>query len=381
MNFDAIGRYAEEVICGERGLPGCDLLIMREHELLYRHTCGFADAEKTKPTDKNALYYMYSCTKPLTAALGVRLIEDGRLRLDAPVSDYLPEYATLTVRDGDTLRPAVRPLTVRHLFTMTGGFDYNMYTPEVRTLLAKRGEAATTREIIACYAKAPLHFDPGERFAYSLGLDILAAVIEVAAEMSFGEYMKKIILDPLEMQDASLSDTSDRHARIATLSRVIDGRVQPHPEKHNELILTAAYESGGAGLICTAEDYLKFADALASGGVAKNGYRLLSADSLALLHTEQLSGFAVNSAFTCTVGTDYGYALGVRTRLHLAGGRGSLGEFGWDGAAGSYVLIDPKERLSIFFATHTLNWPSIISGEHNVLRNMTYEALNIGDSE
>lgn len=376
MNFDAIGRYMEDVICGEHGLPGCDLTVMRNHETLYRHTCGYSDREAKIPTDPKALYYMYSCTKPMTVTAAMRLVEDGRLGLDDPVSRYLPEYANLTVQDGDTLRPAARAMTVRHLFTMTGGLTYTLYTPDVEELRQKSGNLASTREIVSLFATRPLSFDPGERYQYSLCHDVLAAVIAEAAGMPFADYMQKMIFDPLGMENSFFFENEEIRTRIAPQYRAVDGKAVP-TEKKNVYHITARYESGGAGLISSLEDYIKFADTLASGGKTADGYHLLSKESVDLLRTEQLTKFTKDSTFSCGAGEGYGYALGVRTRTSLDTGRGSLGEFGWDGAAGSYVLIDPKEKLSVFFASHLLNWPNMIWGDNAALRDLTYEALGL----
>ena len=296
--------------------------------------------------------------------------------LDDPVARYLPEYASLTVKEGDTLRPARTEMTVRHLFTMTGGLTYELYTPDVKELREKSGNLASTREVVSLFARRPLCFDPGELYQYSLCHDILAAVVAEASGMPFAEYMQKTVFSPLGMENSFFFDTPEVHARIAPQYRAEDGKAVP-TEKENVYHITARYESGGAGLICSLEDYIKFADTLASGGKTADGYHLLSEASIDLLRTEQLSKFAPKSNFSCAAGGGYGYALGVRTRTSLETGRGSLGEFGWDGAAGSYVLIDPKEKLSIFFACHLRNWPTMILGDHAILRDLTYEALGL----
>lgn len=376
MNFDAIARYMEDVICEKHGLPGCDLTVMREHEVLYRHTCGYADREAGRPTDPNALYYMYSCTKPMTVTAAMRLIEDGKMGLDDPVARYLPEFREMQVKEGDTLRPAKGVMTLRHLFTMTGGLDYTLYSPDINELLEKAENRASTREIIARFATRPLFFEPGERYQYSLCHDVLAAVIAEASGMPYADYMQKVIFDPLGMENSSFFDTPEVRERIAPLYRAQDGNAEP-TEKKNVYHISTRYESGGAGLICSLGDYIKFADTLASGGRTADDYHLLSRASIDLLRTEQLTKFTKDSSFGCGAGEGYGYALGVRTRTSVATGRGSLGEFGWDGAAGSYVLIDPEEKISIFFASHLLNWPNMILGDHSVLRDLTYEVLGL----
>ena len=327
------------------------------------------------PLSPDALYYMYSCTKPMTAALGMRLVEEGRLDLDAPVSRYLPEFASLTVHDGEGARPAAREMTVRHLFTMSGGLNYNLGGEDIRSFLEKRGGDASTREIVGVFAERPLDFEPGTRYQYSLCHDVLAAVIAVAAGMPYSEYMRRTVFHPLGMTNSFFFDTEEVHARI-TPQYIVDGERAVPFEKSNPYHITPSYESGGAGLICSASDYAKFADTMACGGEAKNGYRLLKPETVDLLRTEQMTALGIDN-FDCCAGAEYGYGLGVRTRVGITGERGSLGEFGWDGAAGSYVLMDPAEKLSIFFATHLRGWPAMILGVHTDIRDMVYEILDL----
>ena len=146
-------------------------------------------------------------------------------------------------------------------------------------------------------------------------------------------------------------------------------------EKKNIFVKTEAYESGGAGLISSVDDYAKFADTLASGGVSQDGYRLLKPETINLMRSVQLQPNAVASAFCCAPGQGYGYGYGVRTRVSSEGGRGPMGEFGWDGAAGAYLLVDPESKLSIFFATHLFGWTRVLKHGHCDLRNLVYEIL------
>ena len=376
-DFSKIARYMEETVCEKHGVPGCDILIYRDHELLYRHICGSSDREEQIPLTENHLYYMYSCTKVLTVSAAMRLWEEGKLDLDAPVSDYLPAFADVKVTSGDTLCPPQTPLCVHHLFTMSGGFDYDMRTDEVNALIAQNPHAST-REIVDLFAKKPLHFTPGARFQYSICHDILAAVVEVVSGMRFSEYLKTVIFDPIGMKDSTFDDTDAVLSRLAALyASDRDGKITRAGQR-NTFRLTDRYESGGAGLICSAADYARFADTMACGGTAANGYRFLKPETVTLLHTDRLPTYTMDGTFSCAAGPGYGYGLGVRTRLNQnEGQRSPIGEFGWDGAAGSYVMCDDTNRLSIFFAMHVLAWPSCIGSDHAVIRDMVYDALHL----
>ncbi len=376
-DFSKIARYMEDTVCQKHGVPGCDILIYRDHELLYRHICGFSDREAQIPLTEDHLYYMYSCTKVLTVSAGMRLWEEGKLDLDAPVSDYLPAFADVKQNIDGTLTAPQKPLLVRHLFTMSGGFDYNMRTEEINALIAKNPHAVTL-EIVDLFAKKPLLFTPGSRFLYSLCHDILAAVIEVASGMRFSEYLKTVIFDPIGMRDSTFDDTPDVLARLAGQYNADQNGIVTRVGQGNIFRLTDNYESGGAGLICSAADYAQFADTMACGGTAANGYRFLKPETVRLLHKDQLPTYTMDGTFSCAAGPGYGYGLGVRTRLDQnEGQRSPIGEFGWDGAAGSYVMCDDTNHLSIFFAMHVLSWPCCIGSDHAVIRDMVYDALNL----
>lgn len=375
--FSKIAVYMEETVCEKHGVPGCDILVYRDHELLFRHICGYADREARTPLTENHLYYMYSCTKVLTAAAGMRLIEEGKLHLDAPVSDYLPAFADVRQVVGDTLCIPEQPLLVRHLFTMSGGFDYGLRTPKVNRLLSEQPQA-TTRQIVDCFAEKPLLFTPGARFQYSICHDILAAVIEEAAGMRFSEYLKTVIFDPIDMPDSTFRETEQVRARLAVQYASDTSGIVTRTAQSNGHRLSDNYDSGGAGLICSTADYARFADTLSCGGTAANGYRFLKPETVRLMHTDQLPTYTMDGTFSCAAGPGYGYGYGVRTRLNQnEGQRSPIGEFGWDGAAGSYVMCDDTNRLSIFFAMHVLSWPSCIGSDHAVIRDMVYDALEL----
>lgn len=363
MREDNIATYLQEHIMQACGVPGCDIIVARDHRVLYQNHFGVGEKQ---------LFYLYSTTKPLTVTTALRLFEEGRLDIDAPVSNYLPAFKNLMRREGDQLVPATKPLLVRHLFTMTGGFDYDLYTAPTRAVLSEKGSLASTLDIVDSLAKKPLHFEPGTAFQYSLCHDILAGVVETVAEKKFSEYMQEIILNPLDMTNTTFRETPEVHEKIADQYLFQDGKVVPY-NKRNDLVPSPNYDSGGAGLISCGEDYIKFADTLACGGTSKDGYRLLKPETLSLLASEQLSGFEMNNDYSCVAGVGYGYGMGVRVKIADNGGLSPLGEFGWDGAAGCYCLMDPVNHLSIFFGMQVLGWPSCIGGAHGELRDLVYK--------
>lgn len=377
--FSKLIAYINDELCQKRGMPGCDVLIMREHREVFRYQCGYSCIEDQTPVMGKERYYLYSCTKPITVTGAMRLIEGGMLDLDTPVWDYIPAFRKAYLLNGDEMVPASKPITVRHLLTMTAGFDYNLNREPLKRLLSQTDRFISTVEFANAALESPLLSEPGETFRYSICHDLLGAVIEVVTQMPLSEYLQKAIFYPLQMEhtgfltsekiDKSCSPLYIYNANKQAVERVDDPyRAGLHP----------TYESGGAGLISTVEDYACFADALANEGECKNGYRLLLPETVKLMRSEQLKSFSVNDNFTCAAGNGYGYGLGVRTLISKADcQRSPLGEFGWDGAAGSYVMVDPTNRLSIFFATHLLAWPDLLGCAHAPIRDLTYDSLKL----
>lgn len=375
MDSTKLTAYLDSLI--EMGVPSVDMIVYRDHEPLYRHMAGWKDAEKKVPLAGDETYCLYSCTKVFTTCAAMRLIEQGKLHLDDPVSQYLPAYAHLTVKSEDGPRPAKRPMLVRHLMSMQSGLNYDADTPAVRKLIQETKGQATTRQLAEAKAQDPLEFEPGENFLYSLSHDVLAAVIEVASGMKFSEYLKKNIFDPLCLTTIGFSLKEKDHARQCA-QYMYNGEKKTFDPIESETLpyrYTPQYESGGAGLISDLRDYSTFADAVACDGKSKDGYAILSPAMIQLWSANQL-GPVSRKSFDTWNRRGYSYGLGVRTRVTLqAGGRGSIGEFGWDGAADSWVMIDPHLHLSAFFAMHVRGFPYAYDVIHPNLRNLIYEAM------
>ncbi|MBO5253065.1 MAG: beta-lactamase family protein [Clostridia bacterium] len=374
-DFSKVINYIEETLCGSFGVPGCDIQIMRAHEVLFRKTFGTRDYAGETPVSGNELYFLYSCTKVMTCTAALQLVERGVLGLDDPVSRWIPAYENVFLLCDDERKAPENTMTVRHLFTMTAGLDYDMQKEPILCAAGENPEAGTV-EMVASFAKSPLCFEPGERFQYSLCHDVLAAVVEAASGVKFSEYLKQNILEPLGITRTGF-ELTDPDALMAQFECYEPGRIREFGVK-NEFKLSENYESGGAGLISCVEDYSLFADALANGGVGATGKRILRPETIDLMRSEQLSAFTKDPAFSCAAGPGYGYGLGVRTMIDRSQGqRSPIGEFGWDGAAGAYIMIDPENQLSIFFAMHVRGWPSLIGCGHAPIRDLTYEALGL----
>lgn len=195
------------------------------------------------------------------------------------------------------------PLTVRHLLTMSGGYDYSPIgnTVKRQAVLDIAGANASTLKVINAYAQLPLLFEPGSRFCYSICHEILAGIVETVSGLAFNDYVNQNIFIPLGMTHSSYRHSPEFLKKITNLYRFVDGAVKP-VEKINRHVLTPNYASGGAGTISTVDDYSLFADAMASGGTAANGYRILRPDTIRLLSQPQLRYTIVKSnGYTTTI--------------------------------------------------------------------------------
>ena len=360
------------------GIPCCDVIVSKDGEEVYRHLAGFTDVECQVPTSTNDLYRMFSATKVATCTAALRLIEEGRLSLEDPVSKYLPGYAHLTVKQADgSVAPAKNVMTIRHLFTMSGGLDYDMNRGGAAKILAEKGSAAGTVEICNAFAEGPLDFEPGTHFQYSLCHDVLGAVIEVASGMRFGEYMKTVIFDPLGMSETTFLPTDEQEARVTEMRRCDPATGKPLPiGKGARSRLTPNYESGGGGLTSSAHDYILLGAALANRGTALNGYRLLKPETVDLFRTPQLDTVRhldMMRAFPYMPGYDYG--LGVRTFINNAGSPAAKGHFGWDGAGGFLIYVDPDNNMSFVFAEAVMGSAPSALIVHNKMRDFVYLCL------
>lgn len=381
MNFDALRERIDLLV--ENGVPEAQLIIRKDGKEVFRHIAGHSDAAKQRIARYDDLFWLFSMSKVYTMTAALRLVERGLIDLDEPVGTYLPEFKSLKVQDGDGTVDLTSPLTIRCLMSMTGGFnyDFNRY-PEMQELIKNKN--ASTVEVVNAFSKRPLLFQPGSKFCYGFGHDIVAAVVETVSNKRFRDFVKDELLDPVGITDMGFHPTPEQQSRIADKWRVEYREDGSKPitlgPKINWLRLTDNYDSGGAGLFGNAEQYIKMVDALANGGVAENGYRVLKPETIDLMRTNQLGGDALKiytGEYRRRIG--YGYGLGVRTAMDPKAIGTSLNcqEFGWDGAAGSYVMIDPVNHISLVYVEHVMNHSDIYTYDHLAFRDMTYQSMGL----
>ena len=378
MDFSKLNKFLEEHL-SHIGLNGCDMGVVYKGETVYRKQFGIDDCETGKKVDENELYYIFSASKPITCTGALRLVERGLLDLDAPVSKYLPEYENVKVRTQDSIVPAKNVMTVRNLFTMTAGFDYNLRSEQIVKGLEKNPNI-TTRELAYALSEFPLCFEPGTKYQYSLCHDVLAAVVEVVSGEKFSHYQKKNIFEPLGMTDSCYHIEECDKARLACQYNYDNNskkavKIQPICP----YALSINHDGGGAGMVSSVSDYLKFVSAMSLGGTSKDGYVLLKKETINEMRRNQLLA-DVEWTFSSRQ-NGYSYGLGVRTLVdkQAKNAKSPIGEFGWDGAASAYLLIDPENQIGVYYGQHVLGCSELFATAHPTIRDLVYECLGLGD--
>jgi len=373
MNFEKITEYLESL--EGRGIPSVDCMIYKDHELVYRHMNGTTDAGKEKKIDGSEVYLMFSMTKVQTMTAVLQLIEQGKLSFEDEVGKYLPAYCKLTVKNGDKAKPLTAPLKIKHLVSMQSGLDYDLQRPGIVRVIKEKGNDATTQDIVNAFVESPLNFVPGEHFNYSLSHDVVAAVIEVVSGMNFGEYLKKNIWEPLGLKKTRFAKPMNNDVEGLAQQFICNEKGVIVPMEQSCCYqFTENYESGGAGLISCTEDYAVFADALACGGISKDGVRILKPETVELMKMNLL-GEASREDIEKTMGrVGYGYGCGVQILMEpeKAGATAPAGVFGWDGAAGACITMDTQSKTSVVYLQHVRNCGWAYGEIHPKLRDMVF---------
>lgn len=366
MNFEYMKNFMNSLT--EWIIPGNSVVIYKDGKKVFEYSSGYSDLEKKiKKTGEEQLY-IYSCSKVATVTAALQLYEQGKFLLSDPLYEYLPEFKKMYVKDGDRIKAAENPITIRDLFTMTAGLSYATNTPAFEKARKLTDGKMDTRTVIKCLAEEPLLFEPGARWNYSLCHDVLAVLAEVVSVMGFSEYMKKHIFEPLDMNNSYYHAPNDVIISPQYIYEIQDTKniVELQQKEHttgvvkraygNELVFGENYDSGGAGIITTVDDYAKFAAALANSGTGLNNNRILSSATVKLMKTNQLNE-AQRKTMNWRRLRGYGYGLGVRTLIDKAesGSNSSIGEIGWGGAAGATIIADTEEKVALFYAHHMLN--------------------------
>jgi CubicO group peptidase (beta-lactamase class C family) len=331
---------------------GAVTLIARNGKIVDWRAYGSRDLARTAAMDRDAIFRIYSMTKTMASVAALILMEEGRFAVEDPVLRYLPEFANAQVFAGGTaaapqLRPAVRPITIRHVLTHTAGFAVNAKENEPATSLlrgAHLDDAPDLATYIARLAAVPLANDPGERFNYDgVATETLSRLIEVVSGEPFDRFLERRVLAPLRLRDTSFSVRASERHRIAELTTSdAKGQLVPATGGNAPGEMLKAYPSGAGGLYSTAADYVRFCQMLLDGGTL-DGVSILSRKSVDLMMMNHLSQPAPPDQLR----EGEGFGLGGYVVLDVGrrGRLGSAGQFGWSGVGSTYYTIDREERL------------------------------------
>ena len=329
----------------KRGIPGFDLIVYKDGQCILRHMGGYADLENKIPIQGKEKYHIYSCSKLFTCVAAMQLWEKSMFSLEDDLADYLPAFREMTVKTETGIEKAKNPIKIHHLFGMTAGLNYDMQTPDLKEYYEACDYCCPTVEVVNVIAKTPLEFEPGTGWHYSLCHDVLAALVEVLSGQKFECYVKEHIFDPLGMENSDfLHPVEDWEGFARQYHYDIEiGEVQLR--WNNAYRPGKEYASGGAGCVSTAEDYIKFLEALRIGDV------ILKKETIAMMATDRLTE-QQRQMYTYDKVVN-GYGLGMRTsRLDP-----TWTDFGWGGAAGAYASVDPVNNVTFYYAQHLLNSP------------------------
>lgn len=373
MDFTNLKNFMDDMAANHT--PGAAIEVYFGGRKVFRYACGYSDlASKTLMTGEE-MFNIYSCSKVATVTAGAQLLERGKFLLNDPLAEYMPEFAHMQIRQPDgTLTEAKNQIKVGDLFSMTAGFTYDMKSAGFEKARELTGGKMDTVQTMRCAAADPLSFEPGTHWQYSMCHDVLGALISVISGQKFRDYMKENIFDPLGMQESVYHATDETQRRMATQYRFVANGAESEDiveaqrsgcektgifqETGNKCSyhLGEEFDSGGAGIVTTVSDYAKLTAALANYGLGLTGERILSSHTVDLMRTNRLNEQQLED-FNWKQLEGYGYGLGVRTHIDRAksGCNSNPGEFGWGGAAGATVIVDPKINLGVFFAQHTLN--------------------------
>lgn len=352
-------------------IPGNVMVIYKDGNPVFEYASGYSDIEKGEKMTPDKYFYIYSCSKITTTLIALQLLEKGLYKLDDPLYDFIPEFKDMYVKgeDGNITKSPV-PITIRNLFTMTAGFNYDFNAPSFKKAEEITNGKFDTLTTIKCLAKEPLEFIPGKKWLYSLCHDVLGGFIEAVSGQTLADYAKKNVFLPLGI-DAEYFMTDRYRSNMAQQYKFVDdsgetdivklqqsdiskegGYISVEGIKNSHMI-GENYHSGGAGIVTSIPEYAKLMGAIANGGVGKNGERVIERKTIDLWRTNQLNEDHFKD-FNWSQLKGYGYGLGVRTMMDPSMGT-PVGEIGWGGAAGANALIDVDNNVSFFYAHHMLN--------------------------
>lgn len=365
-----LGEILEESVAkGE--IAGGNLCVMYQGKEVYYAQAGYANIEENRKIQRDSMFRLYSMTKPVTAVAVMKLVEQGKLDLLDPISKYIPGFEKMSVADLNGDVEAKRQITIADCLSMTTGLTYegeaNEAQKDITALFAEVGNRlytdnpVTTQEFAQKLSKCHLACQPGESFIYGTSADLLGAVVEIVSGMRFGAYLKKEIFEPLDMKDTAFEVPPEKRNRLTGVyEETTDG---PRLFDENRLGICnhmdapkIAFESGGAGLVSTIEDYKKFTQMLMQKGTYE-GKEILSPATVTFMTTGKLLPYqeAGMATWESLKGYSYHYLMRIMKDPSVAVFQTSPGEYGWDGWLGPYFANMPQEDVTFILMVQKVN--------------------------
>ena len=367
----------------EDKLAGVVTVVARDGKIVHFEAVGRRGAEDDRPMTKDALFRIYSMSKPITAVAAMMLYEEGKFALADPVEKFVPELADLNVLVEEELVPAERTMTMHHLLTHTAGLSYG-FNPRNNPVDRKYGEVQPFgAENLDGFAERlgtlPLVFEPGERWHYSVAVDVTGLIVQRLSGMSFDAFLAERLFEPLGMEDTFFNVPADK------LDRLLPNHRWNWQEERLAQI-EGPYEdtglfSGGGGLVSSTMDYLRFAEMVHRGGEL-DGVRILSPKTVQFMTANHLPATLTGSGSGespgqrgAARGFGFGLGFGVNTNPVGSGVVGSLGEYSWGGAAGTVFWVDPVEDMVVVGMIQLMGSPWPLRSELQVLANQAIVEL------
>jgi CubicO group peptidase (beta-lactamase class C family) len=370
----------------QQRLPGAVVMVARNGRIVLADAYGFRDREANNPMQSDDIFRIASMTKPITVVAALMLAEEGKLLLPESVSKYLPEFGNLKVGVESSsgqmaLVDLQRPMTVHDLMRHTSGLTYGLFgQSQIKKMYNDAGVFSllnTNEQMTAKLAALPLCYQPGTTFDYGMSTDVLGRIVEVISGESLGQFLRRRIFEPLGMQDTGFVVAHG-------VGRIAQPQVDPVTGVRVPMadpLVAMPWESGGAGLSSTAGDYLRFAQMLLNGGEFE-GVRYLAPSSVALMSSDHLPpGVAFDPTTLPLFGGEapmpimgQGFGLGVAVRTHngINPLPGSVGNYYWGGALGTYFWIDPKAQLIAIMMTQA---PAERLHYRYLIQQLVYQAM------
>jgi len=379
--LERVGDYVRNEIATGK-IPGAVILVQQHGHPVYFESFGVRDVANQLPMTADSIFRLYSMSKPVTSVAAMMLVEDGKLRLDDPVSKYIPDFADVKVgveKRGEpalALEPLNRPITIEDLLRHTSGLTYGFYGDSaVRKLYANSdlfdGDFDNAR-FVERIAKLPLAEQPGTLWDYGHSTDVLGRVIEVVSGQQLFQFEKERLLDPLGMSDTAFY-VADASKRPLLAEPMPDDRFVSPIAGIRDPMFPRHWESGGAGMVGTTGDYARFAQMLLNGGTF-DGRRYLKSETIALMASDHIGPQTkIARDYFYFPGAASGFGLGFAVRTTQPPNTSwPLGEYRWDGIAGTFFFIDPKDDMFALFMVQT---PSQRGRIQLALKTLIYQAL------